>query len=314
MVTFNSDGSVNVITGIVEIGQGTLTGLAQIAAEKLAITPEKVHVVRDVFTDRQPHDWTTAASRSLFMAGNALCSALDDAIAQIKEVAAYPLRCQPHDLEVAGEKVYLRDNPDQSIDLSAIVTGYTFANGNSIGGPIIGRGSYIARRISDIDPETGKGEPALEYTLGAAATEVEVDPKDGTYRVLKAVCVMDVGKVINPKLARNQTVGGMLMGLGFCMREGFVFDSRHKLQTESLRDYKLPRFGEQPLPRFGEQPEYIVDFVETPQRDGPFNARGLGEQSILGMPGALANALSKALNIHLNALPLTPETLWKANK
>ena len=115
---------------------------------------------------------------------------------------------------------------------------------------------------------------------------------------------MDVGKVINSALARGQAVGAMAMGIGFASREGFSFDSNGRVQNGNLRDYKLMRMGE--------EPEYIVDFLETPQGDGPEGARGLGEQGILGMPGALASALSRALGVRLDVLPLRPETLWRA--
>jgi CO/xanthine dehydrogenase Mo-binding subunit len=96
----------------------------------------------------------------------------------------------------------------------------------------------------------------------------------------------------------------MAMGIGFTMREAFRFDSRERVINGSLRDYKLLRFGEDPV--------YIVDFVETPQGDGPFGARGLGEQGIVGMPAALAAAFSAAVGTELNQLPITPELLWRA--
>ncbi|MFW5795914.1 MAG: molybdopterin cofactor-binding domain-containing protein, partial [Alkalispirochaeta sp.] len=171
------------------------------------------------------------------------------------------------------------------------------------GGPVIGRGKYIARHLSHIDPETGKGRPGLEWTLGAMKVEIEVDPEDGSFRVLKGVCSMDVGRVINPDLARGQVVGAMAMGIGYSTREAFEFDSREHVVNGKLRDYKLLRYGE--------HPEYIVDFVETPQGDGPFGARGLGEQGIIGMPGALSAAVSRAIGRQVHRLPITPEYLWR---
>jgi CO/xanthine dehydrogenase Mo-binding subunit len=304
VVSFNDDGSINVETGAVEIGQGIFTGLAQLVAERFGTDPSEVHVVDEVMTDRAAHDWTTAASRTLFMAGRAAISACDDAIAQIKETAAAPLRCPTEDLEVANGRVYLRDDPDHGLPLSQVVLGYVYPNGNAIGGPIIGRGKYIARGLTNLDPETGKGRPGLEWTLGAEGVEVEVDLRDGQYRVLKGACSMDVGRVINPELARGQVVGAMAMGIGYTTREAFVFDSRGSVQNGKLRDFKILRYGE--------HPEYAVDFLETPQRDGPFGARGLGEQGILGMPAALASACSRAVGAQLYRLPITPEYLWRA--
>lgn len=304
MVSFNEDGSVNLVTGAVEMGQGIYTGLAQIVAERLHTDPDRVHVVQEVMTDRSTHDWTSAASRTLFMAGRAAIAAVDDAVTQIKRVASAPLRCPEEDLEVGDDRVYLRDDPAQGLALAEVVLGYVYPNGNAIGGPIIGRGKYIARHLSHIDPETGKGRPGLEWTLGAMGVEVEVDLRDGSFRVLKGVCSMDVGRVINPALARGQVVGAMAMGIGYTTREAFHFDSKQRVLNGSLRDYKLVRYGE--------HPQYIVDFVETPQGDGPFGARGLGEQGIIGMPGALAAAFSRAVGAPLNQLPITPEYLWRS--
>jgi CO/xanthine dehydrogenase Mo-binding subunit len=146
----------------------------------------------------------------------------------------------------------------------------------------------------------------MEWTLGCEGVEVEVDLGEGSYRVLRAACCMDVGRVINPAMARGQIVGAMGMALGFAGSEAFSFDERIRLLNGSLRNFKIPRYGD--------EPEYIVDFLETPQRDGPYGARGLGEQGILGIPGALAGALSRGIGKPLIRLPLTAELLWRALK
>ncbi len=306
ILTFNNDGSVNLHNAIVEIGQGTKTGLAQIVANKLQMPVEKVHVTSDVNTQTSPHDWATAASRSLMMAGRAAIAACEDAMDQMKQTAARVLRCPAEDLSVANEKVYITDEPEISLDVKDVCLGYVYENGNAVGGQVIGRGNYIARRLSNMDPETGEGRPALEWTLGAEAIEIELDLEDYSYQVTKAASTMDVGNVINPDLARGQVVGAMAMGLSFARSEGFVFNSREQVDNDVLRDYKILRYGE--------HPDYLVDFVETPQGDGPFGARGLGEQGVIGMPGALANAVSRAIGKEINELPLTPELIYKNAK
>jgi len=132
---------------------------------------------------------------------------------------------------------------------------------------------------------------------------VEVNLQDGTFKILKAACAMDVGRVINPDIARGQVVGSMAMGIGYSTTEAFEFDKNQKVLNGSLRDFKILRYGE--------HPEYFVDFLTTPQQDGPYGARGLGEQGIIGMPGALSAAFSKAVGKQLNRMPLTPEYLWE---
>jgi CO/xanthine dehydrogenase Mo-binding subunit len=303
IITFNNDGSVNLHNAIVEIGQGTKTGLKQIVADKLEMPIEKVHVTSDVDTQTAPHDWATAASRSLMMAGRAAINACEDAMQQLKETASRVLRCPVEDLTVANEKVYITDEPEISIDVKDLCLGYVYENGNAIGGQVIGRGNYIARRLSNMDPETGEGRPDLEWTLGTEAVEIELDLNDYSYEVTKAASTMDVGNVINPDLARGQVSGAMAMGLSFARNEGFVFNSLEQVENNVLRDYKILRYGE--------HPEYFVDFVETPQGDGPFGARGLGEQGVIGMPGALSNAVSRAAGVEVNELPLIPELIYK---
>ena len=237
------------------------------------------------------------------MAGRAALEAVEDAVAQIKQTAAAPLQCTPDDLQVADGRIFRYKNPKEGLPLSKVVLGYVYPNGEAIGGPVIGRGRYIAPHLTTIDPETGEGKPWLEWTLGAEGVEVEVNPQDGRCRILKAACTMDVGKVVHPRLARGQVVGAMGMGIGYAMSEGYVFDSREGVQNGSLRDYKIMRFGE--------DPEYIVDFIETPQEDGPYGLRGLGEQGIVGMPGCLSQAVSLAIGAPMTQLPMTPETIWK---
>lgn len=306
ILTFNEDGTVNLHCGVIEIGQGIKTALAQILAEKLGINPDQINLVNEVNTRSAPHDWATAASRSLFMIGRALLEAADDAIRQLRKTASIVLRCPPEDLQVSGGRIFLADEPEIGLPVAEVALGYMFPDGNSIQGQVIGVGRYISRRLSGIDPESGAGRPALEWTMGAQGVEIEIDPSDGTYSVLKAACAMDVGRVINPFLARGQIIGGMSMGLGFAGWEGFMLNSQGRVVNDSLRSYKILRYGE--------EPQYLVEFVETPQRDGPYGARGLGEQGVLGMPGALAGALSRAIGRPLKRLPLTPQSIWETGR
>jgi len=302
--TFNEDGSCNISTGIVDIGSGTKTALAQLAADVLGLNPELVHLHTDVRTRISPHDWTTAASRSLFMAGKAVLEAATEAAEKIKRTAAIVFRAAPEDIELSGGFARLSGKQNRMIPFSELVLGYVYPNGNSIEGQAIGTGRYITPGITGIDPETGQGDPALEWTLGAEAAEVELDPVAGSWRIIRVSGCIDAGKVVNPLLARGQFEGAIQMGIGFTATEGFRFDSAEWAVNAELRHYKLPRFGE--------QPEFYVQFPETPQIGGPAGARGMGEQGIIAVPGALANALSYAAGVSLNSLPLTAETVWKA--
>lgn len=303
ILTFNPDGSVNLISGVVEIGTGTKTVLAQILAERLKMGIDKVHVKMKVETQTTPEHWKTVASRGTFMGGRAVLEAAEDCIRQIKTIAGCVLRVSIEDLEVAYERVFLRDDPKIGLDLKDVVYGYKFPNGNSIGGQIIGRGNYILRRMTYLDPETGAGQPGPEWTVAAHAVEVEYDKREFTYKLIQAVTVVDIGTVLNHMTARGQVMGAMSMGLAFAGRETFVFDGLGRVVNPQLRTYR-------PI-HYGENPNYQVDFVTTPQIDAAYGARGVGEHGLLGMPAALANSLSIAAGVELNELPLTPELIWK---
>ena len=303
ILTFNSDGSINLICGAVEIGQGTKTALAQILAEKMKMDVDQIHVVMEVNTRVAPNHWKTAASRTILLIGRAILRAADDVINQLFAVAAIVLRCSPDELEIGDGKILLKENPQINIAIDKIAFGYTYPNGNSIGGQIIGRGSYVLEHLTRLDPETGKGNPGVDWTVGAAAVEVEFNKKEYTYKILKAACVIDAGRVINPKAARGQISGGMNLGLSFASRESFLFTDKGIIQNKQLRTYKIMRFGE--------NPDYLVDFIQTPQIDAPYGARRVGEYGVIGMPAALANSLSYAADVPLNQLPLIPELIWK---
>lgn len=302
-ITFNHDGSANLSIGSVEIGQGNRTIMAQILAEQLNMDISDIHVKMDVDTQITPEHWKTVASSSTMMVGRAVQDAAQDVIAQLKANASIVLQVLPQDLAVGRGMIYVKDDPIISLRVSEVVSGYQYPNGSASGKPVIGRGRYRVHDVTRLDPETGKGIPSQQWTVGAQAVEIEFDTRECTYRVLRAASVFDAGKVINEATARGQVVGGMNMGLSFATREGFLFNQAGQVLNPQLRSYKLTRFGD--------NPDYLVAFVETPFMEGPYGARGIGEHGTIGMAPALANALSLAAGIELNELPLTPEMIWQ---
>lgn len=305
ILTFNSDGSINLMSGVVELGTGTKTVLAQILAERLKMDVSKIHVKMTIDTQTTPEHWKTVGSRGTLMGGRAVLAAAEDAIRQLKAIGSCVLKVNPEDLEVAHEKVTFIDDPTISIPVKDLAYGYTFPNGETIGGQIIARGHYTQNWITKLDPKTGKGRPGPEWTVGAEGIELELDTRDFTYRILKAYAVIDVGRVLNEKALLGQVMGAMSMGIAFAGRESFIFDSNGRVLNPQLRTYR-------PL-HFGEQPEYVIDFVETPHLAGPYGSRGAGEHGLLGMPAALGNCLSAAIGAQLKHLPLLPELLWRAS-
>ncbi|NMB03009.1 MAG: xanthine dehydrogenase family protein molybdopterin-binding subunit [Tissierellia bacterium] len=301
ILTFNIDGSCNINTGIIEIGQGTKTGLVQLVAETLRVETDMVHVEIGVRTRTSPTDWATAASRALMMAGSAAVEAAQDALDQMYDTAEAVLKVPKRLLDHGGGRIFEKDHPDIGLSFAEIALGYVYPDGNTIKGQIIGRGRYVAHKLTGIDPDTGQGHPDLEWTIGSHGIQVLVDPNTGIFEIERAICAMDVGKVVNPDLARGQVIGSMSMGIGYTIYEGFKFNSRGQITNENLRDHKIMRYGQ--------QPKYDVFFLETPQLDGPYGLRGLGEPGITGMPAAISNALSRALGRPIRHIPFTPEKL-----
>ncbi|MDR7857165.1 xanthine dehydrogenase family protein molybdopterin-binding subunit [Tissierella sp.] len=303
ILMLNSDGSVNLNFGGVEIGPGMKTAIAQIVAEKMKMDVEKVHVFMDVDTQITPKHWKTVASMTTFMVGNAAIKAVEDILNQLRLICSIVLRCTPDELDVKNQVVYLRDDPTTYIHFRDVAHGYKYPDGPSIGGQIIGHGNYIMKHLRPLDNKSGKGKTGESWTVGAQAVEIEYNPTNYSYRLLKAATVVDAGRVVNPKTAAGVIMGGMSMGLGLATREEFLYNDDGILENTSLRTYKLIRYGENPV--------YIVDFIETPQIDAPFGARGIGEHGILGIPAAFANALSLAAKDDFDTLPISPELIWK---
>ncbi|MFS0687770.1 xanthine dehydrogenase family protein molybdopterin-binding subunit [Sporosarcina sp. 179-K 8C2 HS] len=304
---FEADGTVNLICAAVELGQGTKTILAQIAAERLKMNVSDIHVTMEVNTQYTPHQWRTVASSTTFLAGNAVLAAADDAIRQLRRIGAVALQCSEEDLDVGNGRVYLKAKPEFGVNIETISLGYKYPNGHTVGGQIIGVGVHVQRHLTPMDKDTGFGDPGPWWSVGAQAIEVEWDERKFTYKIVKAVTVLDGGTIINPMTATQQMRGGIFLGLSIASGESFEFNDQGVLQNPDLRTYQLMRFGEQP-------DEYIVEFVETPAEDGPFGARGIGEYGVIGAAAALANSLSLATNVELTELPLTPELIWRTRR
>lgn len=303
IITLNPDGSINLNIGSVELGPGTKTSFTQMAAEKMGLEVNQVHVKIDVNTAISPVHWKTVASMSTYMVGRAIEEAVNNTMNEIKKIGSAVLRCPPEDLDVGYGRVYVKDEPEFYIDLKDLAHGYQYPNGNSIGGQVIGHGSYIMRHLSKLNPETGAGKSGPTWTVGAQGVEVIYDTKNYTYKVTKAYSVIDSGPLINPTSAKGVVMGGMSMGLGLTTREGFIFNDKGIIQNNQLRNYKLITFDE--------NPEYVIDFVETKQIDAFYGSRGIGEHGLIGMPASVGNALSKATNLNIKSLPILPETIFK---
>lgn len=305
VLKMNEDGSVLVNIALTDYGQGTYASIRQIVAERLGFPIEKIKVAFENDTDRDPYDWQTVASKGLIMSGNAAILAAEDLLKNAYAVAAEALRANPRDLGHDGEKVFVKHHPAMSVEFSAMAVGLAMPNGNGIGGPLIGVGRYIAQGLSNLDKETGEGSPALDWTYGAHGMIVEVNEATGEYHVLKVGSVYDVGRAINPEIVRGQAIGGMMQGLGTAICEGYIYDQQGRLLNPSFTDNKIPTSKDLPM-------EIECAVVETPQIDGPYGARGVGEHSMISVAAALGNAIQKATGAEIMHMPMRFEDVWRS--
>lgn len=296
------DGHVKLMIGAIDYGQGANTAMAQIAAQELDLPLESIEVIDEVNTQTNPYDWNTVASKYTFMGGNAVIRASRDMLRQMKEIAAQVLHTSPDHLQHGGGYIYHVHNPERRIAYKAMALGYVYPNGNGIGGPLISHGTYIADGLTNLDHETGQGNPALVWTYGAHAVELEVDVETGDITIIKIASAFDVGQVINEKLIYGQICGGVLQGLGSAILEGYKFSPDNRLLNNSFTDNKIPTMKDIPF-------ELVSIFIENPQNNGPFGARGVGEHPMISVPSAVGNAVYDALGINFHKLPLSPEKI-----
>lgn len=299
VIKMQPDGSVDVIIGTVDIGQGMRTVMRQIAAQEMGVSIDKVNVTL-VDTDSSPLDTGTFASRTTHQTGNAVLIAAAEARQVLFEAAAEQLGVQPDELEAKDDMVVVRDRPEQAVPIADIAGHATWAERRIIAG----RGAF-GWEISDIDPDTGKGEPLHTMAYGASVVEIEVDTETGEVTVLKLVSAYDCGKAINPLLVEGQIDGGSAMGLGSALMEEL-----HPYYP-TLEHYPRGLFGYM-VPTSKDVPALDAVIVEMNSVTGPYGAKGISEMTANSQAPAIVNAIYDAIGVRITDVPATPEKVLRA--
>ena len=299
---FNEDGSLNILVSGMEIGQGLLTVMAQIASEVLKVPLSKIRV-ETPDTDRNPYEWQTVGSHVTWGCGNAVKRAALDAQEKIFNLVQRVYHFDKSDLYLEDEAVRCKTKPDFKLKYSDfVIAGIQASDYTFKGGPIMGIGVFMPEFTSAIgDPETGQGgHPNVHYTTGAAGVVLEIDKETGKMKIKKAVLAVDCGKAINPDLVKGQIVGGMMQGFATALYEDMRFDGRGRLLNPNFSDYKIPTAKD--------MPEKVVPIiVEVAQPDGPYGARGVGEHTMIPCAPLIANAVYNALGVRIKSMPITKE-------
>ena len=305
MLKMNADGTVDLAVSGTEMGQGSATALAQIAAEALQIPVERVRTARQVDTATSPYEWQSVGSTTTWKVGQAVRRGAADLMGRLKRNAGLKLGIPGEQVGYDGEALWDTAQPQRRVPVGQVVLNAVHADGHAEGGPAAGYGSFTPPGITFAD-EHGQGNLAGEWTFGAQGAAVEVDLRTGEIQVLKLVTAMDVGQVVNPRLARGQVVGAMIQGLGAALSEQVIYGPDGHIRNAGLTDYKIP------TPEDLQGVDLEVIFLETPFPDGPFGARCLAEHGLVSLPPALANAVRAATGHHLDDLPLTADAVLAA--
>ena len=289
-VRVHADGSVTIMTGSTELGQGSHTVLPQIAAEELGVPFDNVNVVSSD-TAITPYDRSTGASRTTTLMGSAVLEASREAIQQMVVMAADVLKVKVEEIQVIRGGVRCGE---AQLNWSEVITKfYALPDGE-----VIGR-SYIRK--------SGKfSQLPVFWEAACTGVEVSVDQETGKITMEKLVTVGDVGLAINPALAEGQDIGAATMGMGIGLFEELVYEGS-QLVNGSILDYRLPRFSD--LPK-----EVELHLVQNQDGVGPYGAKGGGEASLNSMAANIANAVDRAVGVRIRQAPLTPERVWRALK
>jgi 4-hydroxybenzoyl-CoA reductase alpha subunit len=294
------DGTVNLLTGATDCGQGSDTVLCMIAAEELGIRYEDISIKR-VDTAYTPVDPGSYGSRVTALAGQATKRAAFDAKRQLLEAAAKTWNVGPEDIAIRDSLVFLRKNPEKRMAFDKLAK---IASYEGSGAVILGR-AYSGYGIEPLDFMTGRGNGGTSYSFTAQTVRAGVDMETGKVDITDFFIAHDCGRPLHPISVEGQNEGGAVQGLGQAIYEQFVMD-RGRTYNDTFVDYKMPRSTDVPTIR-------VFDII-TDDPDGPFGAKEASEGSIVSTPPAVISALHDATGIWFTQQPVTPEKIVKALK
>lgn len=300
-IQINPDGTINLLVGATDIGQGSNTILTQMAAEVLAVDPEEIRLTASD-TDTTLPCMGTFGSRVTFCAGNAVFQAANEVKKMLLEEASEMFEANIEDLELKEKKVFVVGSPKISVSLSELASRVHYKKKKTL----IGHGYYNGPEVTeDFDPLTYVGYPSPSMVFATHIAEVEVDPATGKVDVINFVAAHDLGRAINPLLAEGQIEGGVAQGIGWALTEDIKFEDG-KIINPNFHDYKMLTIKD--------MPPVTPILVETIDPNGPFGAKGIGECAMVSTAPAIVNAIYDAVGIRIKDLPATPEKIFDGLK
>ncbi|MEM4089835.1 MAG: xanthine dehydrogenase family protein molybdopterin-binding subunit [Thermoplasmatales archaeon] len=294
LVTISRDGSVNVYSGIVEMGQGSSTALAQIASETLGVPMEYIKV--QVGSSEYPFTGATAGSRGASICGAAVYVASKKLKERIVKFVSDKYSINPTKIDIKDKKIITHNG--LTFDWEKVIQ-----ESYSAGVEMSAKGYYVPPQ-GTYDFETGRGAPFLDYAYLALVVEVEVDTNTGITRVTNAWPALCAGKVINPSLVNGQLYGSIAMGLGYALMEELKIENG-EIKNPNLTDYLIPTMSD--MPKI-EDPILVEDIYPY----GAYGSKGIAEATVIPVAPAIANAISEATSMDVDEIPITQEKLYFA--
>jgi CO/xanthine dehydrogenase Mo-binding subunit len=308
-----ADGTVTVAIGLSCQGQGHETVFAQIVADELGVAVDKVKVTAGD-TRRLAYGVGTFASRSAVVAGNAVLKAAQATRRKAADVAARSLEVAPDDLVFDEGRIHVAGAPDVGIDLgqAAIISNpLRYAFGDVSREAVALAQKAYSKSDRPLPEGTSPGLDSAEFysptsgvfAFGAHAAIVEVDPDTADIKIHRYVVMHDCGKVINPMIVEGQIAGGVAQGIGGAFYERLAYDDEGQLLNASFMDFLIPYATEVPA--------IEIHHTETPSPNNPLGIKGVGEAGVIPCNAVIANALSDALDVEIDSMPVSPQALFE---
>jgi CO/xanthine dehydrogenase Mo-binding subunit len=296
----NDDGTVTLLTGALDVGQGAETILCQIVAEELKIPLEDIQVI-SADTETTPVDLGSWISGNAYVTGNAVRIAGTEVRKKLLSIAAEELEVGVQDLVLDNKCVFVTGSPSHKLTYQQLVA---LSVQKRDGDPIIGEGHW--RNVKDVpfhpSLATTKGRWSDSYSFDAQVAEVEVDMDTGRARLIRAVTAHDCGFPINPTLVEGQIDGQVSMALGHAFMEEVLMKEGMTLNPSWL-DYRMPTIHNTA------KSEYIDVITEHYEMGRPYRTKEVGEGYVSGILAAIANAVYDAVGVRLYTTPFTPEKI-----
>jgi xanthine dehydrogenase molybdenum-binding subunit len=286
---------VSLITGASEIGQGSETVLAQIAAEELGVPLDRVRVLNDD-TEIRPWDVGVHASRTTFIGGNSARIAARKAREKLLAAAVEQIGVPAEELDIRQGMIVRASDGEVLKELAKVIRALHFSDKAEV---VVTHHYYEPPSV--MQNRGYKGNVSPTYAFATQVAEVEVDMETGVVKVLRVTAAHDVGRVINRMGAEGQVQGGVVMGLGYALSEELQVEGG-RVMNPSFREYKLITSPE--------VPEIDVTLVETDDPFGPYGAKGIAEAPLICTAPAVVNAVRHATGKRFTLLPITPERVF----